>query len=105
MKAIYSIQDQRIVQRVQIPISNYDSIPSNTALIIDNGSSTMRAGFASSSKPTIIVEAVTSKYKDKKTNKTIMLAGTEAYSDNISKAALKTAFEIDMVSSFDPMVS
>lgn len=34
-----------------------------------------------------------------------MLAGSEAYVDNVSKAAVKSAFEGDIVINFDPMVS
>lgn len=75
------------------------------SIIIDNGATTLRAGWSSEAYPRIVMDNVGAKYRDRKTNRNVMLAGSEAYVDATSRAAVKSAFEGDIVCNFDQMVS
>ena len=68
------------------------------------GASTLRAGFASESYPSYTLDNLGAKYRDRKSNRTITLAGSEAFVDATSRAAIKSPFEGDVVCNFDQMV-
>ena len=74
-------------------------------LCIDNGATTLRAGFSISTKPHLELENVGAKYKDRKLNTTVFLAGGEVYVDAASRSSTKVPFEGDVVCNFDVMVS
>lgn len=77
--------------------------PSNV-LCIDNGATNLRAGWAAERDPRIMVENVASKYRDRKFNQPVVLAGGEVYVDATSRAHVRTPFEGDTVCNFDVMV-
>ena len=87
--------------------TDYTSTFANTAtpIIVDNGSSRFRAGWASehATGPRLDVENVISRYKDRKSNKNITLAGAQVYADTVSKQSAKTPYENDVVCNFDAM--
>ncbi|UZJ54615.1 hypothetical protein CBS101457_003935 [Exobasidium rhododendri] len=77
-----------------------------TPLIIDNGSYELRAGFATASTstaPTLSFENVVSKFRERKTNKSFMLAGSDCFADTQSRAGVKSAFDGDVVTNMDIM--
>ncbi|BGP34011.1 Actin-related protein 5 [Rhodotorula toruloides] len=76
--------------------------PSNV-LCIDNGATTLRAGWGAERDPRIVVENVASKYRDRKFNQPVVLAGGEVYVDATSRAHVRTPFEGDTVCNFDVM--
>jgi actin-related protein 5 len=51
-----------------------------------------------------VVENVASKYRDRKFNQPVVLAGGEVYVDATSRAHVRTPFEGDTVCNFDVMV-
>lgn len=69
------------------------------------GATTLRAGWSTENSPRIIADNITSKYRERKTNKLITLAGSEAYVDSTSRSFMKSPFEADIVTNFDQMVS
>ncbi|BGP18453.1 Actin-related protein 5 [Rhodosporidiobolus nylandii] len=87
--------------------------PPGTVLCIDNGASTLRAGYSSSlhlhpgagggGKPPIVVENINAKYKDRKFNRQVLLAGGEVYVDATSRSNTRVPFEGDVVANFDVM--
>ncbi|ORY89031.1 hypothetical protein BCR35DRAFT_262595 [Leucosporidium creatinivorum] len=79
--------------------ANYAS----SAIVLDNGASNMRAGWATENAPRITSENVVAKYKDRKTNRNMLLAGSEAYADATSRGAVKSPFEGDVLVNFDQM--
>ena len=76
----------------------------NTPLVIDNGSTEIRAGWATEQDPRIATENVVAKYRDRKINKVIMLAGSQVYTDSASRQAARSPFDTDIIYSFDAMV-
>lgn len=78
--------------------------PAHTPLIIDNGSTTFRWGFASfpapQSGPNVIA-----KYKERKTNKPLLLFGEGVDLDSGAKAQSRTPWEGDVLLNFDALVS
>ncbi|KAK0560941.1 Nuclear actin-protein involved in chromatin remodeling [Tilletia horrida] len=81
--------------------SEYDVPP----IIIDNGSSELRAGFAvpGVSSPPLVFENVISKYRDRKRATNLLLAGSDAYVDTQSKSTIRRPFDMDVVCNFDVM--
>lgn len=102
-KLVYGIEETREAVK-QPPASRDWSNFTSSAIILDNGASTMRAGWAAEGGPRIVSENVVARYKDRKSNRNILLAGSEAYADATSRAAVKSPFEGDVLVNFDQMV-
>ncbi|KAI7871446.1 hypothetical protein BDF14DRAFT_1760896 [Spinellus fusiger] len=77
----------------------------HTPIVIDNGSYQCRAGWASEKEPALIFDNVVSKYKDRKTNKTMMVVGMDAYADPAGRSNARSPFDTNVVSDFDRMES
>ena len=82
-----------------------------TPLIIDNGSSELRAGFASASavaarkaNPLVHYPNSVSKYRERKKNTQVLLAGRDAYCETQARSAIKSPFDGDVVCNFDVVV-
>lgn len=86
------------------PIELYDAHSSNnTPLIIDNGSTTLRWGFATSSVPQCDLNTV-AKYKERRNNKPLLLFGEAIDSESGAKGQAKTPWEGDVLLNFDALV-
>ncbi|BGP50256.1 Actin-related protein 5 [Rhodotorula kratochvilovae] len=75
----------------------------DAVLCVDNGATTLRAGWSSDSDPRIVIDNIAAKYKDRKFNRQVMLAGAEVYVDATSRANTRVPFEGDVVANFDVM--
>lgn len=69
------------------------SNPSENAIIIDNGASTVKAGFSFDKKPRYLVPPIMAKYKDRKYNKYCAFVGWDAYADATTRGQIRQAFE------------
>ncbi|GAA5840624.1 hypothetical protein JCM9279_007385 [Rhodotorula babjevae] len=78
---------------------------SDAVLCIDNGATTLRAGWGTERDPRIVVDNIAAKYKDRKFNRQVMLAGGEVFVDATSRANTRVPFENDVVVNFDAMES
>ncbi|KAM0325454.1 hypothetical protein ACHAQA_007441 [Verticillium albo-atrum] len=65
----------------------------HTAIVIDNGSSSVRAGWSFEDKPRMSMPPVMSKYRDRKAGKTYSFAGHDCYADANSRSHTRNAFE------------
>ncbi|KAG6831647.1 hypothetical protein H0H92_008724 [Tricholoma furcatifolium] len=74
----------------------------HTPLIIDNGSTSFRWGFATSSTPSTGPNVI-AKYKERKTNKPLLLFGDGVDLDSGAKAQAKYAWEGDVLLNFDAL--
>jgi actin-related protein 5 len=74
-----------------------------TPLIIDNGSTNLRFGFASSSTPHSGLNAV-AKYKERKFNKPLLLFGDGIDVESGAKSQTRTPWEGDVLLNFDALV-
>ncbi|GAA5859405.1 hypothetical protein JCM1840_004599 [Sporobolomyces johnsonii] len=72
-------------------------------LCIDNGATTLRAGFSSADSPAIQIDNINAKYRDRKSNRAVMLSGGEVYVDATSRSNVRSPFEGDVVCNFDVM--
>jgi len=80
-----------------------------TPIVIDNGSNTLRWGFGSSSNPVEEPRPFTgpnavAKYKDRKTNKPLLLFGEAIDSESGARGQAKTPWEGDVLLNFDALV-
>lgn len=100
---VYPIEELREAVEQPPPARDWANFASS-AIVLDNGASTMRAGWAAENAPRIVSENVVAKYKDRKTNHNMLLAGSEAYADATSRGAVKSPFEGDVLVNFDQMV-
>lgn len=84
---------------------DYRSFHSTDAVLcIDNGATTLRAGWGTERDPRIVVDNIAAKYKDRKFNRQVMLAGGEVFVDATSRANTRVPYENDVVVNFDAMV-
>ncbi|KAL4242856.1 actin family protein [Abortiporus biennis] len=74
----------------------------HTPLIIDNGSTNLRWGFATSSTPRTGLNTV-AKYKERKQNKPLLLFGEGIDSESGAKSQAKTPWEGDVLLNFDAL--
>src|SRR5258708_7849960 len=82
----------------------------HTPIIIDNGSTTLRWGFGTSSNPAENPRPSTgpnavAKYKDRKTNKPLLLFGEAIDSESGARGQARTPWEGDVLLNFDALVS
>lgn len=87
------------------PLDSSSFASTSTPIVIDNGASTIRAGWASHATPHLIRDNITSKFRERKGNKPIVLAGQDVYADASSKANLRMAYEQDVLCGQEAMVS
>ncbi|KOS18125.1 Actin-like protein arp5 [Escovopsis weberi] len=63
------------------------------AIVIDNGSHTVRAGWSFESTPRFSIPPIMAKFRDRKMNKTFSFAGTDCYVDTTARGHIRNAFE------------
>ncbi|WFD34556.1 Nuclear actin-protein involved in chromatin remodeling [Malassezia cuniculi] len=69
-------------------------------ILIDNGSSELRAGFSTLDTP-FAYDNIVSRFRDRKRNMNMVLCGNDCYVDSQSRASIKSAFDADVVCGFD----
>ena len=75
-----------------------------TPIVIDNGSTTLRWGFGTSDAPASGPNAV-AKYKERKTNKPLLLFGEAIDVESGARGQARTPWEGDVLLNFDALVS
>lgn len=87
------------------PSLPYDAHRSaRTPLVIDNGSTNLRFGFATSKIPQVAPNIV-SKYKERKAGKQLLLFGDAVDAEGGARSQAKTPWEGDVLLNFDALVS
>lgn len=85
---------------------------SDCPIIIDNGSSEIRAGFSLSDvadrtsfsqQPFVAYDNLISKVRDRKKNLTMLLVGNHVYADGLSRSHIRSPFDSDVVTGWDAM--
>lgn len=98
------------VPKLSYRTSSY--IGTDCPIIIDNGSSELRAGFALSdptspssfpSEPFLAYDNLISKVRDRKKNLTMLLVGNDVYADGLSRSSIRSPFDNDVVTGWDAM--
>ncbi|PBP28510.1 actin [Diplocarpon rosae] len=75
------------------------------AIVIDNGSSSTRAGWSFDKTPRLNLVPIYSKYRDRKLGKTYSFVGADVYADTTARGHMRNAFEAGsgIVSNWDVM--
>ncbi|KAL0078786.1 hypothetical protein F4703DRAFT_1208720 [Phycomyces blakesleeanus] len=101
---IYTLEEKEYPSPYYPIRTDYKSFHSHrTPIVIDNGSYQCRAGWASEDKPSLIFDNVVSKYKDRKTNKTMIAVGMDTYADPAGRSNARSPFDSNVVSDLDRM--
>ncbi|KAF2814419.1 actin-related protein, ARP5 class [Mytilinidion resinicola] len=66
---------------------------SSTAIVIDNGSSTVRAGWSFDDKPRLSLPPLAARYRDRKLSRTFTFVGSDVYSDGTARGQSKNIYE------------
>ncbi|KAL2832571.1 hypothetical protein BDW59DRAFT_106232 [Aspergillus cavernicola] len=69
------------------------SNPDTSAIVIDNGSHLVKAGWSFDKNPRLILPPVMSRYRDRKLNKACQFIGHDAYVDATTRGQLRYAFD------------
>ncbi|KAL8705154.1 MAG: hypothetical protein Q9201_001721 [Fulgogasparrea decipioides] len=75
------------------PIDGYPQSSSNTAIVIDNGASLLRAGWSFDKSPRVSFPATVARYRDRKYNRTVSYVGYNAFADATTRGQIRNAFE------------
>jgi actin-related protein 5 len=81
--------------RGQLPTdtSAYESSTPDTAIVIDNGSSSVRAGWQSDATPRLQFPPLMARYMDRKLNRKLCFIGSEIYFDGTARGQAKNVYE------------
>lgn len=84
---------------------SYDNLRgSETPVIIDNGSTTLRYGFSTANEPHYGPNVV-ARFKERKSSKPVLLFGEGVELDSSARAQARTPWEGDVLLNFDALVS
>ncbi|KAL2890165.1 Actin-like protein arp5 [Ceratocystis lukuohia] len=106
---IYPVREAKFEQAIPVQQDGREkalSLPSGSAaIVIDNGSSAVRAGWSFDERPRFSIPPIFCKYRDRKAGKTFTFAGSDCYADNSARSHIKNVFETgtNIVSSWDAM--
>ncbi|KAL8956844.1 MAG: hypothetical protein Q9193_005735 [Seirophora villosa] len=89
----------------RLPTDGYISSSNSTAIVIDNGASLLRAGWAFDKSPRISFPATVARYRDRKINRTVSYVGYNAFADATTRGQIRNAFEpgTNVVGNWDVM--
>ncbi|OAA64249.1 chromatin remodeling complex subunit [Niveomyces insectorum RCEF 264] len=65
----------------------------DAVIVIDNGSSALRAGWSFESQPRFTIPPIMAKYRDRKLGKTFSFVGSDCYADTAARGHVRNAFE------------
>lgn len=73
--------------------SAYRNSAPDSAIVIDNGSSTIRAGWQSDKAPRLLLPPLMARYTDRKLNRKLTFIGSEIYFDGTARGQAKNLYE------------
>ena len=90
---IYNISEPPFRGKLSTDASAYRNSPRDTAIIIDNGSSSVRAGWSTDTSPRLHFPPLMARYTDRKLNRKLTFIGSEIYFDGTARGQAKNAYE------------
>ena len=102
MASVFRLPAPSLPSASPVPDAAYD-VCRTTPIVIDNGASCFRWGFASADSPYVAINAV-AKYKERKSNKLLLLFGDTIDAENGAKGQARTPWEGDVLLNFDALV-
>ncbi|KAF2225514.1 hypothetical protein BDZ85DRAFT_67449 [Elsinoe ampelina] len=77
----------------EIDSASYARSTESDAIVIDNGSSSIRAGYSFQSNPALSFPPLMARYMDRKLNRKLNFIGSEIYFDGTARGQAKNAYE------------
>ncbi|KAF2097217.1 actin-like ATPase domain-containing protein [Rhizodiscina lignyota] len=104
-KKIWNISEPPFAGARPVDSSGYQKSSTGTAIVIDNGSSAVRAGWSFDQAPRLSIPPFMARYRDRKLNRTFMFAGSDIYSDGTARGQAKNIYEpgSNIVNNWDVM--
>ncbi|OCK77034.1 actin-like ATPase domain-containing protein [Lepidopterella palustris CBS 459.81] len=90
---LWSVNDPPFEGFRPIDTEGYRRSSHDTAIVIDNGSSTVRAGWSFDDKPRFSIPPLMARYRDRKLNRTFTFVGSDVYADGTSRGQAKNIYE------------
>ncbi|KAK5149020.1 hypothetical protein LTR04_000181, partial [Oleoguttula sp. CCFEE 6159] len=76
-----------------VGVSGYHRSSSENAIVIDNGTSAVRAGWSFDKDPRLSLDPVMARYKDRKLNRMFQFVGADVYADGTARGQAKNIYE------------
>ncbi|EGP89704.1 unnamed protein product [Zymoseptoria tritici ST99CH_3D7] len=90
---IYNVSDPPYQGQLPADRHAYSQTTSDTAIVIDNGSSSVRAGWQTDATPRLQFPPLMARYTDRKLNRKLMFIGSEIYFDGTARGQAKNVYE------------
>ncbi|KHN98206.1 Actin-like protein [Metarhizium album ARSEF 1941] len=106
---IFPVKETRFEKYIEPQADGYkkalEQHGGDAAIVIDNGSWAVRAGWSFESAPRFSMPPIMAKYRDRKFGKTFSFAGSDCYADTTARGHIRGAFEAGtgIVSNWDVM--
>lgn len=92
-KQIYHVSEPPYEGYHAIDQSAYRNSAADSTIVIDNGSSTVRAGWQFDKAPRISLPPLMARYTDRKLNRKLTFIGSELYFDGTARGQAKNIYE------------
>lgn len=90
---LYTLSDPPYRGQLPTDTTSYAQSSPDTAIVIDNGSSTVRAGWQHDSTPRLQLPPLMARYMDRKLNRKLMFVGSEIFFDGTARGQSKNIYE------------
>ncbi|KAF2019687.1 actin-like ATPase domain-containing protein [Aaosphaeria arxii CBS 175.79] len=102
---IWSVNEPPFEGFKPVDHEGYARSSGDTAIVIDNGSSTVRAGWSFDSKPRVSLPPLWSRYRDRKVGRTFTFIGSDIYADGTARGQAKNVYEpgSNIINNWDAM--
>lgn len=90
---IYGVSDPPYHGQLPTDVNAYRNTTRDTAIVIDNGSSEIRAGWQTDASPRLQFPPMMARYTDRKLNRKLMFIGSEIYFDGTARGQAKNVYE------------
>ncbi|KAK3724222.1 Actin-related protein 5 [Vermiconidia calcicola] len=100
---VYNISDPPYYGQLPADTATYRNGSHATAIVIDNGSSSVRAGWQTDHAPRLQFPPLMARYTDRKLNRKLNFIGSEIYFDGTARGQAKNVYEpgSDIVNNWD----
>ncbi|KAJ9632229.1 Nuclear actin-protein involved in chromatin remodeling [Taxawa tesnikishii (nom. ined.)] len=92
-KQIYTVSEPPYSGYHPVDQSTYRKSSPDSAIVIDNGSSSVRAGWQFEQSPRLVIPPLMARYTDRKLNRKLTFIGSELYFDGTARGQAKNIYE------------
>ncbi|KAI9659924.1 MAG: Nuclear actin-protein involved in chromatin remodeling [Bathelium mastoideum] len=102
---IWSVNEPPFAGFQPIDTEGYRRSNRETTIVIDNGSSTVRAGWSFDKVPRVSLPPLMARYRDRKLNRTFAFMGSDVYADGTARGQAKNVYDpgTNIVNNWDVM--